>query len=113
MPTVRTCPSCAQLVLGAPGACPHCGARPATPSATAAAALMGLALLGCGEKDADDSTTMDLYGVPDSGQYEDGDGDGYSPADGDCDDDNDAIHPDAEETAGDGVDSNCNDDDDT
>ena len=31
---------------------------------------------------------------------------------GDCDDENTAIHPDAEETPGDGVDSNCNDLDD-
>ncbi|MCB9744287.1 MAG: hypothetical protein H6740_16940 [Alphaproteobacteria bacterium] len=74
---------------------------------------MGLALVGCGEKDGDDSTVVALYGVPDSGQFDDFDGDGYSPADGDCDDEDDAIHPDAEETAGDSVDSNCDGSDDT
>ncbi len=42
---------------------------------------------------------------------EDADNDGYSPCDGDCDDDNDDVHPDAEETPGDGVDSNCDGDD--
>ena len=43
----------------------------------------------------------------------DQDGDGESICDGDCNDNNAEIHPDAEETPGDGVDSNCNGDDDT
>ncbi len=38
---------------------------------------------------------------------EDADNDGFSPCDGDCDDDDDDVHPDAVETPGDGVDSNC------
>ena len=53
------------------------------------------------------------YGVPDTGIYVDDDGDGYSEADGDCDDSNAEIHPDATETPGDGIDSNCDGNDDT
>ena len=41
------------------------------------------------------------------------DGDGYTPEDGDCDDDNADVNPGAEETPGDGVDSNCDGEDDT
>jgi hypothetical protein len=53
------------------------------------------------------------YGVPDTGMYEDNDGDGYSEAEGDCDDTNADIYPGAPETPGDGVDSNCDGNDDT
>jgi len=37
----------------------------------------------------------------------DADGDGFSPCDGDCNDDDDDINPDALETPGDSIDSNC------
>jgi hypothetical protein len=113
------CPSCACFVKQSESVCPHCGADcalsrgSALPSLSpAAAALMvGLAATGCiGTGDGGDAVA--LYGVPDTG-YVDNDGDGYSVRDGDCDDDDDAIHPEAEETAGDGIDSNCNDEDDT
>ncbi|MBN2724748.1 MAG: SUMF1/EgtB/PvdO family nonheme iron enzyme [Deltaproteobacteria bacterium] len=40
--------------------------------------------------------------------YQDNDGDGFSEADGDCDDDNEFIHPAAVEICNDGVDNNCN-----
>ena len=53
------------------------------------------------------------YGVPDTGMYTDNDGDGYSEAEGDCDDEDASRLPGAEEIPGDGVDSICNDDDDT
>ena len=52
--------------------------------------------------DDDDDTT---------GSTEDLDGDGYSPAEGDCDDDDPTVHPGAEEVAYDGVDNDCSDGD--
>ena len=60
----------------------------------------------------DDTAIAVMYGVPDTGSW-DNDGDGYTPEDGDCDDNNAEIHPDAREIVGDGVDSNCNGEDDT
>ena len=50
-----------------------------------------------------------LYGVVTT----DEDGDGWTPDMGDCDDNNPDIHPDATETPNDGIDSNCNGDDNT
>lgn len=74
-------------------------------------------------EDTDTSDTVDtavdtavavMYGVPeDTGMWVDNDEDGYTPSDGDCDDNNPEVHPDAPERPGDGVDSNCNGDDDT
>ena len=51
---------------------------------------------GCGEQPVPE------YGVP----VEDGDGDGYYP-DGDCDDSDPDVHPDADEICDDGVDNDC------
>ena len=39
---------------------------------------------------------------------DDGDGDGWTEEDGDCDDTRPQVHPDAEETCGDGLDNDCN-----
>ena len=110
-----TCPQCASFRRADEADCPHCGARWAAGplSATAAALMVGLAATGCiGSGPGGDGDAVALYGVPDTSVYEDNDGDGYTE-DVDCDDDDPDVHPDAEETAGDGVDSNCNDDDDT
>ena len=82
--------------------------------------LLGLSLTACGDtKDTASDTGSDtaieaepemaaLYGV----EEVDNDGDGFFGED-DCDDDDPNINPDAEETPGDGIDSNCNNDDDT
>lgn len=104
------CASCGSHHRRVDNACPHCGARVVAPSATrvsAAAALLALGLTACPSNDIGDEPQA-LYGVV----VTDGDGDGHG-ADVDCNDDDASIHPDAEETPGDGVDSNCNGNDDT
>lgn len=121
---MKTCSSCGTHVKTADCTCPHCGTKAACRSArTPAVALLGLALAGCTGKDddsganaGDTSTNMTDtgimqadYGVPDT----DEDQDGYGVYSGDCDDTNADIHPDAPETPGDGVDSNCDGNDDT
>ena len=37
----------------------------------------------------------------------DKDGDGFAPEDGDCDDENPAINPEASDVVGDSIDQNC------
>ena len=113
---LNACPDCACHVREGACTCPHCGAtlkvcqRGAV--TTAAAALMGLATLSSGC-----IIPQPKYGMPDTlivdSQASDADGDGFSVADGDCDDEDASVNPGAEETAGDGVDSNCDGADDT
>ncbi len=113
---LEMCGACGRHHLTTLSACPHCGAARGIGgrSLTPAAALLGLALVACGGDDTTDDTgtIQALYGVPDSGQWDDNDQDGYSPADGDCDDEDETRHPGATETAGDGVDSDCDGEDD-
>jgi len=102
------CTSCYQVHPGA--SCPHCTSGPSRVGRNArvalGAALLGLTLVGCEDPLAGE--VVALYGAA----VEDQDGDGYALPE-DCDDSDAEVHPDAEEVVGDGVDSNCNDDDDT
>ena len=104
MPTLKSCPSCAQLIHEDARGCPFCRAKRPTLGAKAAVALMGLTLMTSACRvDA-------LYGAPAS---VDEDGDGYGERDGDCDDSDAAINPGAIDTVDDGIDSNCDGDDNT
>ena len=114
------CPSCGVHVFADSCRCPDCGGTVKTCSGvvarSAVAAAMGLALTACSGDTADkgnDSGNISMdYGVAESG-WMDADGDGWSIASGDCDDGDAEVNPDATETAGDDVDSNCDGEDDT
>lgn len=102
---MKICPDCGTPSMTS--RCAHCGAELSSSALGGRAVLLGLGLaLGSTAciSEAD-------YGTPDTG-FMDADGDGYGMTE-DCDDDDAARHPDAEETAGDGVDSNCDGQDDT
>lgn len=102
------CPTCAELVVEGSCTCPHCGAKGVCKAhaASRAAVLLGLglALTGC---ELRENVSADY-----SAAITDADDDGYGEGE-DCDDSDADIHPDATETPDDGVDSNCNNDDDT
>jgi hypothetical protein len=107
---LQSCTSCGRHVRVTELACPHCGAALRPSGRSAAAILLGLALAGCPEPSKD---LQALYGVAETGNREDADGDGWTVAAGDCDDDDETIHPDATETPDDEIDSNCDGADDT
>ena len=78
--------------------------------------MMGLAFsAGCGSAELQSDYTAASTETNEEAD-EDLDGDGYV-AEGaggdDCNDDDGSVHPGAAETAGDGVDSNCDGEDDT
>lgn len=105
---LRACPCCSCYYRVEDGACPHCGSACAAKRRSRAALLLslGLGAGGC--------LAQDLYGIArtDKVDVADADGDGWL-SDEDCDDDDPEVYPDAPETAGDGVDSNCDGEDDT
>ena len=95
---------CAHCNTPVPGSrCPHCTGRRFL--AAGPVALLGLTLAACGPG----GFAQAEYGAIVT--LEDVDEDGYNTSE-DCDDTNPDIHPGAEETAGDGVDSNCDGEDD-
>lgn len=72
---------------------------------------MILLLLGChGFMDFRGDTGFTFTDTSSTTDY---DGDGYSPRDGDCNDDDAHVNPGVTETPNDGVDSNCDNEDDT
>ena len=105
---LSACAGCG--ALRRPGPCPHCGVEHSLRrAATTAAVVLGLMVAGCDDVGGDKDTSVQaLYGVT----VTDTDGDGYVSPD-DCDEGDDTVHPGAEETAGDGIDSNCDGEDDT
>ena len=92
--------------------CPFCrpslraGPLPTVVVLALCVAAMGGCVMG---KDA----SFDGFGGADTESTADNDGDGFSPADGDCDDEDESRFPEAAEVIGDGVDSNCDGEDDT
>lgn len=108
-----SCLACSELVYEGSCACPHCGhAYPCQRKhLSAAAVLLGLsvALPGCKDGFGESAVQSDYTG----GVTEDVDGDGWSEDDGDCNDADANVHPEAAETPGDGLDANCDGADDT
>jgi hypothetical protein len=89
--------------------CPHCSSG--TRQRKNIGLLLGLGLAACGDDGLKDTASMEPeYGAAWIGV--DMDGDGFFE-DEDCDDENADINPEAEEIPDDGIDSNCNEDDNT
>ena len=122
-PNLRPCPACAELVFLNTCVCPHCGTAKVCRNTTLprTALLLGLSLTaaGCnwkGQADYSASGTSDWHDDDDDDdgintRLIDYDGDGFNEAQGDCDDTDATIYPTAPEVPGDGIDSNCNGDD--
>ncbi len=116
---MRACSSCGCYGRLTEITCPHCGEGyvDGASGRAAAALLLGLSLgmngcVGQSKYGVPDSGVQAEYGVIDTG-YVDDDEDGWTVRDGDCADDDPAIHPEATETADDGIDSNCDGNDNT
>ena len=102
---LELCAHCGAHVRAGADTCPHCTAARPTLGRTATAALLALALAapaGCASEAEYGAIVQDV----------DEDGDGYFSND-DCDDADETVNPGATETAGDGIDSNCDGQDDT
>lgn len=117
---LRPCPACAEMVYTNTCVCPHCGEAKVCRSRAVpqSAALLGIALAGSG---CFATGSSDYTAAPDSGWYDDDDdtssegapehrdqdGDGLTPAQGDCDDTLSTVNPFATDQAFDDVDSDC------
>ena len=102
------CPHCGTPRRADAAPCPYCTHTPRAPGWIFAAAT--LALSACQEMYG--IVVTDKPGPPDTAGQQDADADGWVAGE-DCDDDDATIHPEATETPGDGVDSNCDNSDDT
>ena len=103
---LSTCPHCGAHRVA--DRCPNCRDRADGALRVSAAAL--LLLSGCFLKPEEQA----LYGAPFTGMpdsAEDADGDGFSTAQGDCNDDDETVFPGAEDPVGDGLDTNCDGED--
>jgi len=83
----------------------------AAPHRPALGALAALGLSAC-NLGVETGVFEPAYGIAETGRDTDDDGDGYTLGEGDCDDADAEVNPAATETAGDGVDSNCDGEDD-
>ena len=102
------CPRCGSYArAGRP--CPFCGAESGVARSLRLPAAALLMLNGCFLK----SEEQALYGAPITvdDSAEDGDGDGFSPARGDCNDDDASVFPGADDPVGDGLDTDCDNED--
>jgi hypothetical protein len=113
---LKQCLACSQHVFSTENQCPHCLAEPGEPGENGIRASLGGLLLGLSAATTPLGCVQDLYGMAVTDDFPsdvDDDGDGYTEREGDCHDEDPEIHPDAEETPGDDIDSNCDGDDDT
>lgn len=103
------CPRCGSHAH--PGrVCPFCGAESGVARALTLPAAALLVLNGCFLKPEEQA----LYGAPFTGMpdsAEDADGDGFSAAQGDCNDDDASVFPGADDPVGDGLDTDCDNED--
>jgi len=105
-----SCMHCGQPTDVRACSCPHCDAQLKRCGLglhrAAGAALLGLVVAGCDGAPIDNPEPA--YGIA----FIDDDGDGFEQGE-DCDDSDPEVYPGADETPGDGVDSNCDGEDDT
>lgn len=95
---MKTCETCQSPVPESLASCPHCRASVGAALVRPAFAALLLGLAAC----SDDNNDQALYGVA----MVDADEDGYFEGE-DCDDEDPAVHPGAEEVPDNGIDDDC------